>query len=665
MDTGQILVPSFSLHFSMNLVYTHRLILVAMLFAGSSVVYGQNSSSDLTSFNWQKAIQSLNKDYLWAPAPRVNPLTGQKLPKNIIAGDEARAVFGQIPMLSCADPSAYTLHIQVNGHQVRLLPNPSNGGQKQFAHFNTRGDIVEWTDTIERCDKPSLAGGVTECGTASRMIIDKSESSPVTWVLLCRKSLNEFEPVEIGLPRTDFGQEKDLNDPDSLYNGRYGDYWAADNPYYALFGLIGFNDITGETTFFDGLKKDWNSYRFDDPVYPPGGFGYRDSAFRADEASKPEEESFYTNEHTIKCHTCHDNSNPWILSPHTNFKEVGYINKSRRELFSSGPFTDLQSYNSEFRIIGTDYINQIDPQRREGYELLTRAKSFTLDPGCSQCHNLTTQMSGRYFAYDSLGLINQQPPPSHIYDDPEGIEWYLQWEFLKNSRSRWATDVGKVHPWMPLPLVSSGKFIDPAPADLYDRAPQALKVLQEQLDLCAHPELHLPDQDISSCNYKPLYSECPTPELEIDKVSLAFEAQESSQRITWQYKNDYGEVPDRDDVRFDAVLQQVSLSDPTAVTASAVYPGVEPQQSEFLGNVLTAGVDGALARLYNVSPANQPIYTDPAPTDQPRQFALELPPLQCGYKYVASIKAKRFCFDTQPEKLSVSQATTSLELPCN
>jgi len=612
-----------------------------IVFSVNVVGDGANRSETQAGI-WQSAIVSLNSNYLWEPASRTNPLTGEELPKNIIAGDEARAVFGKIPMLSCADPSAHTLHIQVNGHQVHLLPNPSNGDRKQFAHFNTRGEIVAWTDTIARCDKPSLAGGVSECGTASKMVINKNEDNPVTWVLLCRKSIVEFEPIRVGLPRTDFGKEKDLDDPDSIQNQRYGDYWASDNPYYALFGLIGFNAVTGETTFFDGLKKDWNSYRFDDPVYPPGGFGYRDNTFRASEISKPAEESFYTNEHTIKCHTCHDNSNPWILSPHTNFEEVGYRNRTRRQLFSSAPFAGLKSYNSEFRLIGTDYISQIDPMGRDGYKLLSSAQSFTLNPGCAQCHNLTTQMSGRYFAFDSLGLVNHQPPPSHIYNDPQGKEWFLQWEYLKNSRSRWATDVGKVHPWMPLPLLSTGNFIDPAPSDLYRRAPRALDILREQLELCAQPELHSPDQDVSSCNYQPLYSECPAPDLKVDEVSLKFAVDDTSQRLTWQYKNDYGEV-----------------------TSSSVYPSVEHRQSGSLASLLIPAGGGNIARVYNVAPANQPVYTDPAPTDQPRQYTLELPSLQCGYKYFASIKAKRFCFDTQPEKLSASQATVGLDLPCN
>jgi len=639
--------------------------IIAIAFSANSLSDNAIQNGDAEAGSWQSTIVSLNSNYLWVPAPRTSLLTGENLPKNIIAGDEARAVFGQIPMLSCADPSAHTLHIQVNGNQVRLMPNPSKSGRKQFAHFNTRGEIVEWTDSIARCDKPSLAGGVSECGTASRMVINKSKVSPVTWVLLCRKSMVEFEPIQVGRPRTDFGKEKDLEDPDSINNQRYGDYWASDNPYYSLFGLIGFNEITGETTFFDGLKKDWNSYRFDDPVYPPGGFGYRDNTFRAKEISKPEEDSFYTNEHTIKCHTCHDNSNPWILSPHTNFEEVGYRNRTRRQIFSSAQFSGLQSYNSEFRLIGSDYINQIDPMGQEGYKLLSSAQSFTLDPGCSQCHKLTTQMSGRYFAFDSLGLVNQQPPPSHIYNDPEGTEWFLQWEYLKNSRSRWATDIGKVHPWMPLPLVSSGRFMDPAPSDLYTRAPQALKVLQEQLELCAQPELHRPDQDVSSCNYQPLYTECPAPDLNLDQVSLKFEARGTTQRLTWQYQNDYGDVPDRDDVRFDVVLQQVPLTDPAGKTASSVYPSVELPQTGSLASLLSSANGDGIARIHNVAPGNQPIYTDPAPSDRPRQYELKLPPLQCGYKYVASIKAKRFCFDTQPEKLSISQATVGLDVLCN
>ncbi len=631
------------------------------------------SSTD-NSETWQSRIIGLNSSNLWQPAPEKDLNTGEMLPGSIVAGDQARAVLGKIPVMQCDATDTVTIHVQVNGNQVRLLPNPAIDGRKQFAHINTQGDIVRWTETIERCDKPSLAGGVNECGTASRMTVRKNGN--VTWVLLCRKSVNEFQPLQVGMRRTDF--DTDREEPDSIENQRYEDYWAADNPFYSLVGLIGHNAETGETAYFDGSLKDWNSYRFDEPVYPPGGFGYQDKDVRAAELKKTI--SFYSNEFKFKCHTCHDNGNPWILTPYTNFSEVGYRNRIRRKRFSSRSFADLESAGHGIRVIGSEYIRRIDPDYTErdrtvpsrGFEILNSAKTFTTTDDCALCHKLTTQMTGRYFAYDSIGKRNYRPPPKSIY--PAGTnEWHLQWEYLKNSRTKWASETGKIHPWMPLPYTddydiyfNDNKFIrEPVTDWVYDKSYQEMKA---HLDLCAHPELQ--DEPAESCQYEPLYSSCVSPGFEPDKAELIFERNAKDKgQLRWNYLNSYGGVSDRDDVRFTVEVERLPLQENYKNFLKGDLAD-EPvakfrKPIDRYASIFSENKTNVIARVEHLTYAAQGYYADPEPAVKPRQYQLRIPEMQCGYRYISTVRARRYCFDGGPDMLSEKSAVAYLDIPCS
>ena len=320
------------------------------------------SSFQTTSSIYNKSWKELNQALVWKPAPEKDQYSGDYLHPSIRAGDQARAVFGRIPVMSCEAPNTTTLRTQVDGNQIQLLPNPENENINQFAHINSSGKIVKWTDTVEQCDKPSIAGGVTECGTGSRIVYETNDN--VTWLMLCRKSLGEDQYLDVGKPREDFDLNTNTDDFDSILNGRYGDYWAENNPFYSLIGLIGHNRETGETVFFDGQQKDWNSYRFDQPVYPPGGFGYADQNFRAKEIEGPETDTLFSNEFEVKCHACHDNKNPWILAPHTTFEEVGFRSTIRKKRFSTRKISDFSYWSSNpdvpLRLLGFENLRRID-----------------------------------------------------------------------------------------------------------------------------------------------------------------------------------------------------------------------------------------------------------------------------------------------------------------
>ena len=151
--------------------------------------------------------------------------------------------------------------------------------------------VVKWTQGISRCDKPSLAGPLTFCGLNSRL--NRMVKGDVEWLFLCRKSNTSLEVSA---------------DP----------YWLRTNHKFALFGTIGFNKATGEIVFFDG-RKDRYEFDWSEPLVPPGGSSYSDSAGRA------AAEDLYDSTFEVACFACHDNKNAYVVDPHAAQARVGYF----------------------------------------------------------------------------------------------------------------------------------------------------------------------------------------------------------------------------------------------------------------------------------------------------------------------------------------------------
>ena len=107
-------------------------------------------------------------------------------------GDEARAVFGPIPDADCGNANARIFPLEVDGNIVDLVPNPAKPGHPlEFQHRDFAGNVVKWTDRIEKCDKPSLAGTVSYCGLNSRL--HRVVRGNVEWLFFCRKSNSSLE----------------------------------------------------------------------------------------------------------------------------------------------------------------------------------------------------------------------------------------------------------------------------------------------------------------------------------------------------------------------------------------------------------------------------------------------------------------------------------------
>ena len=546
------------------------------------------------------AVERWNGNIFWEPASESSNVTTR-------FGDEARVVFGPIPDGNCADSAAKALSVEVEGNIVELRPNLSKvGSPLEFAHRDAADNIVKWTDSIPRCDKPSLAGNVSYCGLNSRL--NRVIRGNVEWLFFCRKSTASLEV---------------RSDP----------YWQQSNPKFALFGTIGFNRRTGEIVFFDG-RKDQKEFDWTSRFGPPGGQSYSDKDGRATA------EALYDPTFQIQCYACHDNKNAYVINPHAGQARIGYLsgrNDPRAIAFSLGEYLPQtpRREGAPFRVIGSGYTSTYSVE-------LASAKTVQDPTGnCTSCHTLTTQVTGQRFAPDAVA---QEP---WISNPSWGQAQDLLAERMKhlqiaNHRTDWAlrSGDGKIHPWM---VPEYGNELTALP-------PEISNADWQKLSNC------LWGAGGGECGYQPLYTSCPAPESE-EEGSLVTDAtvevlpQNSEEdggrrlRLRWRYLNDYGGVPERDDVRFNVAVLQQALTEAAASPSASDYPSAaEARDAESAAPDGPIVISGSATLLRNVSYSGHTRWTEPTPSTSPRLFELVLP-AACNQRYLIRVVPKRFCFD--------------------
>ncbi len=258
---------------------------------------------------------------------------------------------------------------------------------------------------------------------------------------------------------------------------------------------------------------------------------------------------------------------------------------------------------------------------------------------CTNCHTLTTQLTGRRLAADAVG---RQP---FIANPGWGQTLVLQDEKktlqrIDRHRTDWARrrGDGKIHPWM---VPGDGNILS-------NTAPEIDGSDWKTLSTC------LWGAGGAECGYRPLYTPCPPPEtdgarvidagIEVLPAPIGEINANRALRVSWKYVNDYGGVPERDDVRFNVAMGR------QAITASAGAPGAGyPTMEDARGAGYTPVRQGISvspkARLIqNISYAGHARWTEPAPSRSPRLFELYLPAV-CGQRYLVRVLPKRFCFD--------------------
>lgn len=560
-----------------------------------------------------------NGDVLWAPATASNdPVTK--------FGDEARSVFGAIPDGICTGPNSRPIGIEVDGNAVRLEPNPSKAGAPlEFAHRDVEDRLVKWTTAVDRCDKPSLAGGVTFCAMNSR--VGRVARDHVQWLFLCRKS---SESLEIA--------------PDS--------YWTEADPRFSRYSAIGFNDVTGEIAFLDG-RKDRSVFDWRERFPPPGGTSYDDSAGRR------AAEELYDGGAKVDCVLCHDNKKPTVIDPHMQQARVGYFESRHdpRAVFSMGNFLPgrVARQDLPFRVIGSGYS-------AVHAGTLLDARSILIDGHpCSGCHSLTTLESGRRFAADATGKTPVIPNAT-VMQNAALFAQKIALGLVQNHRTEWASasGAGRITPWM-TPEYGGNLW-------------KGVQTLNDEdwlrLTRCAW------GVGGSECGYRPLFTQCPPPggggdtflpagfSADVRSYPTATNGAQKALRLSWKYLNGYGYVPTRDDVRFNVAFKTTDVPLVRGPPAQQEYPTID--EARGMGFVAAAGGVGrsrSATLLEDVSFAGHKKWTDPVPSSIARLYSVDVP-AACGKRYLFRIVPKRFCFDNSEIRFSEAEYLLYKDIDC-
>lgn len=562
-----------------------------------------------------------NKNIFWPPASISNEV-------NLRFADEVRSVLGPIPEFdvtvvgkrALSDGSTIEtglLLAEVDGNQVELLPNPNKPGTPlEFRHRAADGTIVKWTTTVDQCDKPSLAGGVTPCGTASR--ISRITRGNVEWIALARKTKGvEALKSEV--------------------------FWSADNPEYTLVGYIGFNRQTGEVAFFDGAY-DGRQFSWKTTIVAPGGKGYQDEKGRALALTA------YDASFRVNCAACHDNKEPRIATPYIKQARVGYRSPTIANAFSLGELLpDLPRKDSRpYRVVGTDYNTVHAAQIRDARTVR--------DPSgkCTECHSLTNYGTAR-FASDSvgrLGSLTGDAAPENAF------------------RTSWAlrTGAGAIHPWMN-PGDGNDLSATPLAAPLSDSDWAALKVILEKPAASAQSTVLFTDP--------PAPGEVQSPKTKLADLSVptGLSVRVSKNRdgdnpdlpneleISWLYLNSLGGVPERDDVRFNIALREVDLLPNATPPKPGDFPTIDIAKG--IGATQVAGpvsISGQSIIVLDVSYSGHIVGTDPMPTVTPRQYSVQIP-ASAKKRYLIRLLPKRYTFDGVEDRFGIGEFVAFIDVP--
>lgn len=389
--------------------------------------------------------------------------------------------------------------------------------------------------------------------------------------------------------------------------------------------------------FFDG-RKDRSGFDWSVRFAPPGGRSYSDLEGRA------AAEALYDPTFQIECSACHDNKGPYVITPSIQQARVGFFGMKdpTRTAFSLGALLPSlpRDRSTPFRVVGSAYT---------GTHRVALGRAMTIrDPtgNCTECHTLTTQVTGQRFAADAVGMapIIRQP------DRSQHLQLLAEQRKLREidtHRTHWASrsGSGKIHPWM-VPIEGN---------DLAGFAPEINSLDWSILSNC------LWNAGGPECNYRPLYTSCPKPGAAVDgdpfePSGLIAEALLLSDiqlpgyrllRLRWNYLNGYGSIPQRDDVRFDVAVKAVDLPITDRIPLRESYPPMEDVIAADMAEPTDDVVASAGAILVrNLSYLGHARFTDPTASADQRAFQLDLPG-KCNRRYLVRIVPKRYCFDQQ------------------
>lgn len=132
--------------------------------------------------------------------------------------------------------------------------------------------------------------------------------------------------------------------------------------------------------------------------------------------------------------------------------------------------------------------------------------------------------------------------------------------------------------------------------------------------------------------------------------------------LSWNYFNELGGVPERDDVRFHVAIREADTPIGSGAATLADFPTIE--QTKGIGATKISGetyTDGQILIVKDISFAGHVRWTDPTPTSTARLYRVAFP-AERNKRYLIRLVAKRFCFDQSREKYSPIDHVVSVDV---
>lgn len=487
---------------------------------------------------------------------------------------QCEAVLGPIPEISC-DPDHPT-----PGTRVTKIPVFLNGKLLGFGHEDDATTLAERSAQDRyTCDFPSI-GGDFPCTVGSTLIQYENPENPnVQWVGICR-----------GVQR--------------------------DNPSYDRFignGLIGANEKTGEMCFFFGSNRGSEEKPY---VLP-----HLTSEAESSEALRP---WLRPKDMPGSCLSCHPNNDPWLLTPWLQPSYMQTVLENPSYPLSLPPDVALEDVLAArfVRPTPTQYKALLPDAPPEGRTTWTEEEIF--DENGYLRHRQYRAVGSTYVANEAAGSVGPRTgkkPESWQVSFRERLRLHT----AETSCARGCHALGNEN-FSKLALDSLGA--EHASAYVSDMMRIDGSVLSGWMPPYGGSKAEAQQAFARGEATVPAITECPIPKQLQSEPRVNVDCQERVITIAWEYLNDFGEVPGRDDVRFDVAVSDVDLAE--------LDRGVSPA-ADLEGIAMLEAPGVTIARDVTTDPGTVADYSLEIPFDARRgEWAIDLQP-------------KRFCFE-EPDR---------------
>jgi hypothetical protein len=442
---------------------------------------------------------------------------------------QCEAVLGKIPQISC-DPEN-----PAPGTTVTRIPVFVEGQLLGFGEHEEDRELLEARAQSGdyTCDFPSI-GGDFACSVGSTLVSYRNPENPnVQWVGLCR------------------GAE-------------------GDRPGYDRFignGLIGANEKTGEMCFFFGGNPDPEK---------PYALPHLTSDAPSSESLSP---WLPPRDMPGSCLSCHPNNDPWVLTP---WLMPSYMERvlTRDDYPLSLPAgVELED------VFAASHVKQTEVKHKtllpeplpEGRTAWTEEEIF--DEMGELVRRQYRAVGSSYVDNEAKGLVKVR---TGIRPDSWSVNFRerLQLQSPETSCANGCHALGNDY-WGKLAQDSIGNKASKyaSPMMTTDSAPGFgwMPIYDMPLEQAADAYNGRGEETI------PAITECPIPK-QVDAeptVSVTCNATGGQVEVQWTYLNDFGDVPGRDDVRFDVAIDEDDTYDlPFGVSTTSEFEGVMIETDE-------------------------------------------------------------------------------------